>query len=605
MLDTLAAADSAVVQSPLPGGVSTLLRWMFNLPARIQIAAVVVLALAALAALAVIWMRRQAIRRWLGTRSRGWKIGLAGVAVLATAGAAGAGLVSWTFMQHDNRFCVSCHVMTPSFQRFQTSEHKTLQCHDCHQQSIFASMRQLYFWVAERPEKIPPHAKVPTRVCADCHIQEQPDSVWKRIVATAGHRVHLNSDSASLKDVQCVTCHGQEVHRFVPVDQTCGQSNCHENVKVRLGKMAGQTSMHCVGCHAFTAPVAENVSVDSTRKSLVPAERECLSCHEMREKLEGFDPLADPHKGLCGSCHDAHEQTETKQAFETCATASCHARADTLTAFHKGIGAAALADCGSCHRAHDWKASGESCVACHRDVLRDSPLGTRHSAGTVLLAERRAPSAEPRFSHREHRDVECTACHTSERRHGELTVTSARDCQSCHHAERGVMRGLTAAARRTGAVRECASCHTRAELAAPHRVTSRVSMTVWKAPKERVQRFEHGKHAETACTSCHTTPVTLAVGADKSCASCHTDHHEPARQCRSCHNQARDVHKRIAHEGCAGSGCHTDQATLALRNTRNVCESCHTNLADHKPGRECAPCHQVRWTPAARAARQP
>ena len=114
--------------------------------------------------------------------------------------------------------------MTNAYSRFQHSEHNKLQCHDCHQQSLYASMRQLVLWVAEKPQAIPPHAKVPNNVCGNCHIRGPgQDSVWKEISATAGHRVHFTSDSAVLKNLQCTKCHGLEVHHFVPVDSSCGQ----------------------------------------------------------------------------------------------------------------------------------------------------------------------------------------------------------------------------------------------------------------------------------------------------------------------------------------------------------------------------------------------
>ena len=182
-----------------------------------------------------------------------------------------AGGWTWNYMMHENDFCSSCHVMKTAFSRFRVSEHDKLECHACHQQSIFASTRELYYWVLDRPEKIPPHAPVPNTVCGTCHQQSQADSTWKRISATAGHRVHFKSDSSALKDLMCVKCHAQDVHAFKAVDLSCGQSGCHEKVEVRLGAMANQSGLHCVTCHEFTRPVSEAISVDSTRKALVPA----------------------------------------------------------------------------------------------------------------------------------------------------------------------------------------------------------------------------------------------------------------------------------------------------------------------------------------------
>jgi hypothetical protein len=604
------------IESPLPGGIDAVVRFLLgHVPQWVQIAGLVVAFLVVVTLAVVVWRRRAAIRGWFVSRPRRTQYLLAGAVGVLLVAIVGFSAASWNYIQHSNGFCVSCHVMAPAFTRFQASEHSKLECHDCHRQSIFASARQLYLWVADRPEEIGPHAKVPTPICAECHIQERPDSVWQRISATAGHRTHLASDSVALKDVQCVTCHGQEVHKFVPVDRTCGQSGCHEKVEIKLGKMAAQTSLHCVGCHNFTAPVAEHISVDSASKQLRPGQAECFSCHEMQRLLTDFNPANDPHEATCGMCHNPHTQETPRAARESCATAGCHAGADTLTPFHRGIAASTLANCTSCHRAHDWVVRGASCLTCHRDILNDgpgrtavveppprawtphaTPLESRGSGaattahGSIVTFVSRqsqqppqgtAPSAISDFSHRRHRAVECTACHaTRGQRHGQLTVTTDRDCQSCHHS----------AEQRT----PCGSCHEARELAPREAIPVQMSMPTWDAPRARTLPFGHADHRLIQCTTCHSAPLTMAVGRD--CAACHQDHHRPTSDCRACHQELRrPPHTRQAHLGCAGSGCHSDASVLALRPTRNVCEGCHQNQVRHMIGRECASCHQVAW----------
>ena len=204
------------VESPLPGGVAAVVRFLFNLPVWVQIAGLILGVAAVGAALQFLWRRRAAMRAWVATRRRGMKIGLAAASAAVVLGFASFGTASWKYMQHDNGFCTGCHVMGPAYQRFLRSEHDSLSCHDCHEQSLFASMRQLYLWVAERPREIGPHAKVATQVCAKCHVTGQPQ-IWQRIASTAGHRTHLESDSAALKHIQCVTCHGDEAMHLEPV----------------------------------------------------------------------------------------------------------------------------------------------------------------------------------------------------------------------------------------------------------------------------------------------------------------------------------------------------------------------------------------------------
>ena len=618
-IDARVAVDSAVVVSPLPGGVAAAFRWFFNRPQWLQIGGLVVGLLVAAAVLALAWRHRVRILAWFRSRSRGWKIGFASAVAIVALGAVAAGSWSWNYMQHDNDFCVSCHVMTPAFSRFQTSEHRKLQCHDCHRQSVFASAQELYFWVAERPEKIPPHAPVPSRICAECHIQDRPDSAWQRISATAGHRVHLESDSSALRDAQCVTCHGQELHRFVPADETCSQSGCHQQVEMKLGKMRNQTALHCAGCHEFTRPVSETVSVDSARAGLVPRQNECLACHEMRERMQGFDPLLDPHEGTCGACHNPHVQETPAAAFESCTTSGCHAGPDTLTPFHRGIGASALAKCGDCHVAHEWTVKETTCLTCHEEILRDDgggaragrragglPLPSPHARARavpprdvssrallrpIALQQGASPAPVPNvaraatdgFSHRRHREVSCKSCHSMERTHGELTVRTERDCQSCHHPAQPV--------------RECTACHSSTEIGDTRRVTQPVRLSVWEEARSRPLPFDHDQHRTTRCADCHVQPLTRAV--ERTCASCHAQHHQATVTCTSCHVPPKEAHTRAAHLGCAGAGCHETKSVATLSATRATCLTCHAEMTRHRPGRECAACHQVNWRPGA------
>ena len=589
--DTLhgAALDSVVVRSPLPGGVAAFSRWLFNLPQWLQIAAFALAVLGGLALAVVAWRRRRALLAWFGAHSRAWKLAAAaglGVFVLA---AAGGGAASWNYMQHDNDFCVSCHVMTPAFQRFRTSEHRKLECHACHQQSIFASAQELYYWVAERPEKIPPHAPVPTRICSECHVQRDADSAWKRIVATAGHRVHLLSDSAPLKGkVECVTCHGQEVHRFIPADRTCAQSGCHEldDTKIRLGKMASQTTLHCTGCHQFTRSVPEALAADSARAAMTPGQPQCLSCHQMRTQLTELDPRREPHGATCGACHNPHTQETPDKAFGSCTSAGCHAGVDTVTPMHRGLPPRAVADCGQCHQAHDWKVQASACLDCHADVF-DRP--SRGGAGALAFSAARQPPARgagspPRFSHSIHRDVGCASCHSNERRHGETLVRTARDCASCHH--------------RADRATSCTGCHAEREPTPPGRVTVSVTPAAGARARPRQLPFAHAPHREVACADCHTAPVTLAV--QRGCESCHAEHHVPTADCLSCHaGPVLQAHKLSSHEGCSASGCHTSRVAASLAPVRAVCLSCHQDLTRHRPGRECADCHRVTWPTAA------
>ncbi|HEX9705747.1 MAG TPA: hypothetical protein VGA20_10915, partial [Gemmatimonadales bacterium] len=70
-------APPPAVESPLPGGVAAVVRFLFNLPAWLQIAGFILGVLAALALVWFLWRRRQRIVPWVATRPRNAKIGLA------------------------------------------------------------------------------------------------------------------------------------------------------------------------------------------------------------------------------------------------------------------------------------------------------------------------------------------------------------------------------------------------------------------------------------------------------------------------------------------------------------------------------------------------
>jgi hypothetical protein len=647
------------VENPVPGFIGQLLQVGFNLPSWAQFTLMAVGGIIGLAAVALLWKNRESLLAWLGTRSRGYKMGLAGMGAFMVVGGASAAYAGNHYMAHNNDFCMSCHVMGDAWTAFQQSEHRKLECHSCHRQSQLANARQLYYWIAERPSEIPKHAGVPTAICSECHVQSRADSGWKRIIRTAGHRLHMENDTSALKEVKCVTCHGQEVHRFKPVDKTCGQSGCHEpkDTKIVLGAMAGQTSQHCTGCHTFTRVVPENISMDSTRAYLKPtgAPTSCLGCHKMADKLKGFRAEDDKgHGGVCGTCHNPHTQTKTTDAYQSCATGGCHTDLATKFPFHAKGGKHASQACGQCHEAHTWKAIGTQCIDCHKNIQNNDATATkanakrssaedndggahgvlrpiahrvdipaprgriargsyrsvaragvargvtfRHTASRGLASPAAQPPVKPAapavaakpkdspsFSHKTHKVLACGGCHTSGG--AVLTVRTKADCAACHHSSE-----------RPTACEGCHSLKKELDKALPKTLTMHTSQNT--PVRTRTASFNHVQHRDLECKGCHTSGVMLGV--TKDCASCHTEHHEPERTCSSCHTPAKSLHQRASHDGCAGSGCHSNAAVLALTPSRTTCLVCHTEQQTHKPKRECAECHAVTWTPTARGTR--
>jgi hypothetical protein len=628
-VDTRPVGDTMTVFHPPRDitAVEQVFRWFLSVPQWVQWSGVALGATLALVGAIIAWRQRVPLlafirERRLSTPTR-WKVGIGIVGLCMVGIVAASSAAFYTYSQQDNQFCLSCHTLHDEiFQRFQQSKHHTvgnLRCHDCHDEPILAETRQIFFWMTRRPAMVGPHAPVPRAVCANCHVRKDADSTWKRIEATAGHTVHLLSDSGKALHIDCITCHGVTAHRFVPVGRTCAQSGCHENTRFKLGKMAGQTALHCTVCHNFTAPVGEHVSSDSAKHALIPINANCQSCHAMQRQMAAFVPANDPHKGRCGDCHNPHAQLSPAESWKTCTNSGCHVRPDTLTSFHRGIPAKTLADCGSCHKAHTWTLSGDACLSCHKDIYsdkrstavsaqllpsvrpgRDTPFSFARFASLMQTAAPparrtapeplRAAGAEP-FLHGNHRGLSCTSCHSATGKvHGALLVRTKTDCESCHHG---------ADPKGNGSAVTCARCHAAASLSrAPLQQPVLVRMSVYTAPKARTLPFKHEWHASQECVACHSTPVTRAVARD--CTSCHALHHAATAACITCHAGAKTAHRRQdVHQGCAGSGCHQDRSTLQLTATRNVCLTCHNDRVNHKIGGQCAKCHQVQWTPSA------
>lgn len=601
---------------PIPGGVMTILRAIFNAPTWMWVVAILLGATAAVVVLRLLWRRRKEIIGWLVTRDRGVKLALGGSAALVLGLVGMFGLASWNYMEHENDFCVSCHIMEGAWNKFATDagKHSDLGCHDCHKQSMFVSARQLVLWVANRPEDIPAHAPVPNERCESCHAQDQAEA-WSRIVQTAGHRTHLESDSTALAEVLCVTCHGQEVHAFIPASQTCGTSGCHENLEIKLGRMATQTTMHCNQCHQFTAEVPRLATRDDAADAMHPTNRQCFACHEMQQILAEFDAARDPHNGTCGTCHNPHTQETPQAAGATCASAQCHSNWRDIP-FHVGSAHRRVGEeCQTCHNPHAARVDASDCVACHTSVadrfprLRQAiplPFDTARALRPTARHDSRPetpvrgkgdvppdlpppvgpaelqPAAADSFPHARHTRLACITCHvTPANPTGRLTFEAPRGCLICHHQD--PQRA------------DCAACHQPAELQAARTLELAIA-TPRHAPRTRPVEFVHETHAGTRCADCHTQPVTLApADGVRRCADCHADHHTANRACATCHTgpELRAAHAEdvaASHRAC--DACHTASTVAMLTPDRSFCLTCHGDLpAPHYPQRECTTCH--------------
>jgi len=632
MVDSLAQAlgDSGLVPTPVPDPIVHLVQWIFQRPGWVMVTGLVLGLVVAAVIVRALWRHRGDIRTWLVTRSRGTKLAMGTVVGAFVLGVLGVGYKVNHYMEHDNDFCRGCHVFIPAGQPFVRPDtgtylivnmlegkHDTLECHDCHLPDKLAQAQELLLWMMDRPDKVPPHAKVPPTVCRSCHQKGEASEYWQEIEATAGHRVHFESDSLRDKNVECLTCHARSAHRFVPVDSTCAQQGCHftEDVEIRLGKMNEQTGLHCAVCHEFTAEVPKLATVDSAIGTLRPGDQQCFSCHEMQQRVANFNSRRDPHQGKCGMCHNPHTNVQPADALKSCATAGCHADWETVE-FHTGkIHRAAVENCETCHTPHAARVDASDCAGCHERVrgsitgpgVRKPPLPfdtTKALRSLSVLPDRIGPhgkgdappdedppaalfsgSPPDSFEHARHESLACLTCHTTSSATSTLNFAVPRGCQTCHHS--------------STAGRTCTACHAPAGLP---QASARMVVSIPAHPaRARDVEFDHTRHQDLACKECHTTPVSLAPAAPVAgCAACHEKHHTEAGDCAACHAggdlEAPHTPPVAAHERC--DACHTPARIAALTPSRPFCLTCHQPQADeHYSDRECTPCH-LDATPA-------
>jgi hypothetical protein len=634
--------DSVVVRSPLPDPLVPIVQWIFQRPGWVMIGGLILAGIVVLAGLVVLWRRRRSIWTLLATRDRGVKLALGfsvGTILLLILGTGGK---TYDYIMHDNDFCRGCHIFVPSGQVFvrpdtgtyllvnkPEGKHDTLSCHACHPFNLKTQTKELFYWMVARPDKIPPHGKVPREICEQCHVTGPAKVTWKRITTTAGHRTHLESDSAALKNVGCLTCHARTAHRFQPADTTCAQKGCHltDEIKIRLGRMAArfeparlrplpnEEQLYCNSCHQFTAD-AQFLAPDSALALLRPASRQCFKCHEMRVLLASFDPAQEPHGGACGMCHNPHTDVKPANALKSCTDAQCHADWRKID-FHTGAAHRKVAvRCEVCHVPHAARVDASDCVGCHQSVrygprsrLRpplpfDTTKALRQSSsrepprGLVAPGRARGQGAAPpeedpprrrtdiqvsprdSFPHARHRRIACLTCHDLRSKGRTLTFEVPRGCQICHHQ------------RPTRA--NCSVCHQESERAELRPVT--VQVAVFRhGPRTRQVNFAHQSHRDVACVKCHQTPVTMAPSPEAAnCTGCHENHHVADRDCGTCHRTAEIVtaHQRPVDPHIACSRCHDPATIAALTPSRSFCLACHDpQKVDHYAPKQCTVCH--------------
>ncbi len=290
----------------------------------------------------------------------------------------GGGFVAYKFYdftQNNPKFCVGCHLMQPAYDAWATSEHKSLNCHDCHHLTIPEQNQLLISFVLHRPASVPERHKgqiiVSQKYCNSCHTQGKATRINKSLF----HAKHVY-----MEQIECTECHGDVkpdksgLHRFLPTEKFCNK--CHKDRQVHGIGMGG---LACINCHT-----------DRT-KDLKPGRKKCLYCHSNDENVRKeliadgtmdvrfFAPNSavmkkaikiqlnndSPMQFYCYECHKPHTPGKVKPKTEDCL--KCHANVPKIGK-HK-IHLNMDMQCKQCHKPHLWKVTEASakkdCVSCH------------------------------------------------------------------------------------------------------------------------------------------------------------------------------------------------------------------------------------------------
>jgi NapC/NirT cytochrome c family protein/cytochrome c3-like protein len=316
--------------------------WVKPLRIAALVLTAVMLLLAAGIAARFVWAHRHHIPV-VGKLGRAeWKIlGIAGGA-LAIAG----GIVAWRgnrYIEHEPRFCLSCHTMNSAYDLWEQSGHKNIECHACHVPNTVSNLKQLWVYTTQRPDVVVRHAEVDRGVCEKCHTGGSSAAKKNHIADTPGHRIH-----AQKARIECVLCHSTSLHRFKPPRDMCVQ--CHK--QITLAAAGTMAEMHCLQCHPFMA--------DDAKRPLKPDRALCLDCHQNRQIKGEVFPAKAPMKWDCGKCHKPHEKIRLANAD----CVKCH------DAINEGLHQvkAHVDDCQGCHKPHSWSSGVASCAQCHEKI---------------------------------------------------------------------------------------------------------------------------------------------------------------------------------------------------------------------------------------------
>jgi hypothetical protein len=250
-------------------------------------------------------------------------------------------------------------------------------------------------------------------------------------------------------------------------------------------------------------------------------------------------PLLGKHRSVaCGDCHLNGVIAGTPRDCEACHWVR---RQDDPYKLTFGI------HCADCHTAFDWK------------KLKTGAWEHGQATGFTLEGV--------------HKTMDCSACHP-----GNVFKGQSQGCYSCHRGQYENAPNHVSAHYST----DCRGCH--------------FSMTTWTGGQTGHASYPLlGRHAEAACTACHSN--NIYAGTPRDCASCHLKDYDAAQNpdhkqagfstdCVSCHGSAA-----LTWNNAAVS--HDQYWPLQGAHKTLECSQCHS--AGYDLPRDCYGCHRADY----------
>jgi nitrate/TMAO reductase-like tetraheme cytochrome c subunit len=349
------------------------------------------------------------------------------VVLLVMFGGCSYGMLEYT---HNPKFCISCHIMKPYYEAWETSSHNKVSCVECHyppglkyelQGKLDALNQVVAYWTNSYDTKF--YAEIEDVSCmrSGCHstrLIEGPLE-FKRDIKF-DHAQHYGHPQRGI-ELRCTSCHSQIVQgdHMAVTEFTCFL--CHfKNVTDPTKPLPSE---FCLTCHTYPQSYVDAHGVKYNHKDLVDRKVPCWRCHS--DVIRGTGEVEDR---ACLQCHADPEQIK---------------RITEVNEVHKNHVTLHKVECFNCHAniEHSVPQSMDplktSCEVCHKETHLGPPelYAGKGGRGVPDL-----PS--PMFL----AQVDCAACHISEQTFasehvmkGTTMEPTVQACVDCHgEAERKV-----------------------------------------------------------------------------------------------------------------------------------------------------------------------